>query len=82
MNPAIVPACEINNNGFLPYLSLNFPRIGPKKNANIALLLSMNPIITGELLYSCMKKGKKGNIILNPKISTNTATHNGNNLGY
>lgn len=61
-NADIVPACDISNKGFLPYLSLRFPRIGANTNVNIAFTLINNPTIMGLTLNELMKDGRNGRI--------------------
>ena len=82
IKPTKVPPKEISIIGFRPYLSLSLLRIGPNINPKIAFELNKNPIIAGEALNSAIKNGKKGRIILNPKISTKTEIQRGLSWEY
>ena len=82
INANKVPNWDINNNGFLPNLSLNLPKRIPKTKPNIALTEKTKPI-TGVVVWNnLLKKPTMEKSKEKPSISIKTDIQSGAILGY
>jgi hypothetical protein len=75
INPVKVPICEIIRSGLRPYLSLNFPSIGPKIKVNEALVANNKPNSIFEAPNSRTNEGNNGKNNEYPNISKKIAAH-------